>query len=250
MTEQQHDHVDHVHGTPRGVRLSVRGAASVTVAPDFGTFHASIRASMVAQAEAVAAVAVAWQELSAEMAALGGRPLAAENARNTLTWLAGSMSSYRDHEFDPKTGRTQEVSLTTTTLDVLITTRDISLVTQLGDVLARHESATLHNVTWGVDDDNPGWVRVRAVAVEAAIAKARHYARALGTTVARIDQLADDGMLAGAAGARGWNAMDAGVALSASGGGPMSPALDPVPQQLRVSVDAQFVTRPVELAEA
>lgn len=247
MTEQPHAFSEHSAGSPSGVRLSVRGNASLIVPPDLATIHCSVRASGPTKSEAMGTVAVAWQKLAAALAGLGGAPLSATNGRHPLTWSAGSLSTYRSHDYDERTGQPAQGSLTTASLDLSVTARDLALVPPLGDLFAQHGEVELHQVVWAVDEDNAAWLEVRRAAVQAAIAKARHYATSLGASVERIDQLADEGLLAGGVvnGRGGWAAVTMDAALSR--GGPQSPALDPVPQRLTAGVDAQFVTSPVTL---
>ena len=97
------------------------------------------------------------------------------------------------------------------------------------------------------DWDNPAWPGVRAAAVQAAIAKGRDYAAALGVSLRGVEQIADAGLLGGNTqpGFTGHRAM----ARAASRGGeePDAPSLDPVPQELAAIVEARFTADGVSL---
>ena len=96
--------------------------------------------------------------------------------------------------------------------------------------------------------DNPAWPGVRAAAVQAAIAKGRDYAAALGGSLRGVEHLADAGLLGGGntqPGLLGRHAM--ARAASAGGEEPDAPSLDPVPQELAAVVEARFTADGVSL---
>ena len=95
-----------------------------------------------------------------------------------------------------------------------------------------------------IDDDNPEWRRVRAEAIRDALRQADDYAAALECRVARVEQVADAGLLsdvpmAAPAAARMFRAGGGGFDASASGGGPN---LDPVPQEIFATIDVRCAT--------
>ncbi len=113
----------------------------------------------------------------------------------------------------------------------------------LGRVFARHEDFNVRQVTWHVDDDNPGWSAVRAEAIEAALRKGRDYAVALGVSLSRVEHVADTGLLGGSDGGHTAARRAHAVALTAGGRGGEeidTPSLDPVPQQLTAVIEARL----------
>jgi uncharacterized protein len=123
-------------------------------------------------------------------------------------------------------------------LFVSVTVRDFALLDPIGDALAAEDDAELHWVGWRVDDDNPAWPRIRAAAVEDAVAKGRDYAVALGGRLVAVDHLADSGLLGGGDVAGG--PVMFARAATPGGAGDEPPSLDPVPQQLVATVEARF----------
>lgn len=100
-------------------------------------------------------------------------------------------------------------------------------------------------MTWLVDHDNPGWGQVRASAVEAAVAKARDYAAALGGALVRTEHVADVGLLGDRGGNFDRGPMYEASAMRASAAPPglddeEGPSLDPVPQELEAGIEARF----------
>ena len=87
--------------------------------------------------------------------------------------------------------------------------------------------------------------RCVAAAIEAAIAKGRDYAAALGGTLLRIEHLADVGLISERETAR--SVTLAGSATVAAGGAPDTPSLDPVLQEIHAAVEARFVATRVHL---
>jgi uncharacterized protein YggE len=89
---------------------------------------------------------------------------------------------------------------------------------------------------------------VRAAAVQAAIAKGRDYAAALGVSLRGVEHIADAGLLGGGNTQPGFTGRYA-MARAASRGGeePDAPSLDPVPQELAAIVEARFTADGVSL---
>jgi uncharacterized protein YggE len=129
----------------------------------------------------------------------------------------------------------------TAAVEITIAVRAFELLEALGAVLAAREAVTVHQVTWHVDWDNPAWPGVRAAAVQAAIAKGRDYAAALGASLRGVEHIADAGLLAGSSAPSGGTGFHS-VAHAASRGGeePDAPSLDPVPQELAAIVEARL----------
>ena len=194
------------------------------------------------------AVAAGLDSLTADLAARGGVALDAGTGRRPLTWSAQSVTTYPEHAHNETTGQYQPTGQVTAAVAVMIGVRAFGLLDELGGILAAYEAVTLQEVTWHVDWDNPAWPGVRAGAVQAAIAKGRDYAAALGVSLRGVEQIADAGLLGGGNAQPGFTGRHA-MARAASRGGeePDAPSLDPVPQELAAIVEARFTADGVSL---
>jgi uncharacterized protein len=232
---------------PAGLLVSVRGEARRMVPPDYALVAATIASSRGSKAEAVRAVAAGLDGLTADLAAQGGVALDAGTGRRPLTWSAQSVTTYAERAHDETTGQYQPTGQVTAAVAVMIGVRAFGLLDALGGVLAAREAVTVQEVSWHADWDNPAWPGVRAAAVQAAIAKGRDYAAALGVSLRGVEHMADAGLLGGntQSGFTGRYAM----ARAASRGGeePDAPSLDPVPQELAAIVEARFTADGVSL---
>jgi uncharacterized protein YggE len=228
--------------------LSVRGEARLVVPPDSATLMGTVRVTRGSKAEAVPASAVSLDRLTAELAAHGGVALAAGTERRPLTWSAQSVSTYPEQVHNPETGRPEPNGLVTAAVEIVITVRAFELLDPLGAVLAADEALSVHQVSWDVDWDNPGWPQVRAAAIAAAIRKGRDYAAALGGSLRSVEHIADAGLLGGgdAHVTSGRASLRASHAYSGAAD-PDTPALDPVPQELTAVIEARLVAGGVSL---
>ena len=239
---------------PSGPLLSVSGEARRTVAPDYAILAGAISASRPAKPDAVTAVAQDLDRLIADLAQLGGVALGPESGRRPLTWSAQSATTHPERDYNEETRRDEPTGRVIATVAVLVGVRAFEMLDALGAVLTTHETLSVHDVTWGVDWDNPAWPAVRAAAIQAATGKGRDYAAALGGSLVRVEHIADAGLLGGGDGAayrltgaaRGARAMPASV----SGGQGDQPSLDPVPQELTAAIEARFTAAGVSLPEA
>lgn len=224
-----------------GLLVSVRGEARRMVPPDYALVAVTIASSRGSKAEAVRAVAAGLDSLTADLAARGGVALDAGTGRRPLTWSAQSVTTYPERAHDETTGQYRPTGQVTAAVAVMIGVRDFGPLDALGGVLAAYETVTVHDVTWHVDWDNPAWPGVRAAAVQAAIAKGRDYAAALGVSLRGVEHIADAGLLGGGDAQSAFTGRYA-MARAASRGGeePDAPSLDPVPQELAAIVDARF----------
>ena len=231
---------------PAGLLLSVRGEARRMVPADCAVVAAGIECLRGSKAEAVRAAAAELDGLTADLAAQGGVALDAGTGRRPLTWSAQSATTYAERVYDERTGRHELTGRVTATVAVVITVRAFGLLDALGAMLAAREPVSVHNVAWQVDWDNPAWQDVRAAAIQAAIAKARDYATALGGSLRSVEHVADAGLLGGD-GAQPRLASPM-VHAAAAGGEPDAPSLDPVPQELVAIIEARFTAGGVALA--
>ena len=234
-----------------GAVLTVRGEATRRVTPDTAVLTGSIVRTESSKAEALAAVAAAQGRLTGELAGLGAVPLTPETENEALTWSAYSASTQPETQYNTRTSRHEESGRVIATVRVMLAARDLSRLKDLSSAIAHHEEFHLHQVSWQVDDGNPGWTAVRRDAIHAAVRKARDYADALGASVTSVEQVADTGLLedrpsvdmvAGSAPM----ALASRAALGPEDA-PDAPSLDPIPQELWAVVEARFRTSPATL---
>jgi uncharacterized protein len=237
---------------PEQLVISVRGEAERACAPDFVTLHCSITVRADQKVEALEKLAAEQQTLVNRLAELGGAPLTVQTRRAALTWSVGYVGTEDEHDLDKTTGRHGRTGRVIANAHAVITSRALTRLEDLGRALASVPSLHFDGVGWHVDADNEQWRGVRSDAIDAAIAKGRDYAAALGGTVTRVEQIADAGLLAGNHGdeVRRAQAASGSVALSGRGAGPAEFAtLDPVPQVIRAVVEARLAAEVESLSE-
>jgi uncharacterized protein YggE len=230
-----------------GVVLSVRGEAHLTVAPDAVQLTGVIVVWRDGKAEALGVAADVLQRVTTDLAGLGGVPLSVEASRPALAWSAFSATSSAERWPNKETGRAELTGRVAATVNLRTVVRDFDLLDPLAALLARHEEVEIHQVTWEVDEDNPGWRSVRSDAIQAALRKGRDYADALGVSLSRVEQVADTGLLAGTAAGAGESRRSRAMSGFADGAGGDTPSLDPVPQQLTAVIEARLVATPATL---
>ncbi len=230
------------------LRLSVRGEAHQMVAPDAAEIAGRLTVGEPAKVDAVRAVAGALDELTGNLATLGGVPLTLATTRAALTWSAYSVATQPEREHNPRTGRAEPTGRVLASVNVSVVARDFELLDRLGSAFARQRGFYVDGVSWHVDDDNPAWPTVRAAAIEAAVRKGRDYAGALGSSLTGIEHIADTGLLGGSGpAAPAFRA--ASMAMAFAGGDDLdAPSLDPVPQELTAVIEARFTASPVPMA--
>ncbi len=226
--------------------LSVRGEAHRLVAPDSVGLHCALAVRGGTRAAALRAAAEVLDHLTGDLARLGAAALSAGTARSPLTWSAQATSTQPEHEADV-TGQWRPTGRVLATVSVLLTCRDVALLEPLGARLARHDGLDVSGTSWAVDAENPAWGQVRAEAVQAAVRAARDFATALGGSLLTVDHVADVGLLGGGGAMPGGFRMERMMAVPAGGGGGETPSLDPVPQEVAVTVEARFTATGVTL---
>jgi uncharacterized protein len=230
------------------LHLSVRGEARQTVAPDSVEVAGRVVVAEPAKPDAVRAAAAALDELTRNLATLGGTPFTVETARSPLTWSAYSVATQVEREHNRETGRSEPTGRVLATVNVVVAARDFGLLGPLGVVFARQDAFYVDGVSWHVDDDNPAWAAVRAGAIDAAVRKGNDYASALGSSLTGIEHIADTGLLGGSG--PGVPVLRAASRmLTSTGGGDDldAPSLDPVPQELTAVIEARFSASPVSM---
>ena len=231
-----------------GVLVSVRGEARRTVPPDSALIAGLITSIRESKAAAARAAAAALDGLIADLAAMGGVALGVDTLRHPLTWSAHSAATLEEHAHDKKTGQHEPTGRVIATVALQLTVRAFDLLDALGSRLSAHEALSVHEVSWHVDWDNPGWRDVRAAAIQAAIAKGRDYAAALGGQLSAVQHVADPGLIGGDT--QRWAATSGSrsAALAGRGGEHAdAPSLDPVPQELTALIEARFTASGVSL---
>jgi uncharacterized protein YggE len=213
---------------PATTLVSVRGEASVVVAPDEAQVSCAVRASAHDRS---ASVDLARTQLTALLAALserGGVVRTADTLLAPLSWSASGMTTHEEID---------EAARFRTSIGVRVFVRALEQFQDVMSVLSVLDGSEIWQVTWTVDDDNPAWTGVRADAIRSALRRGSDYARALGGTITAVQHVADAGLLGGdtAATVR----MGAAAFSAAGAGGDVS--LDPEPQRLTAVIDARFV---------
>ena len=173
----------------------------------------------------------------ADLARLGGSTLTAETTRAALTWSTQSMRTQAEYDHDKITGAHGPTGRHQSSVTLLVTVRDFSLLAGVAVAMTREDSIEIHSVSWSVDEDNSEWALVRADAIHAALRKGQDYAAALGGSVVSVDHVADAGLLGGDN--SGYTAAR-GASLAAFGAGGADISLDPVPQVLNATIEARF----------
>ena len=224
--------------------LSVRADAQLEVAPDEAALHCTAGAIEEDKAAALRMLARRVDAATGALRDLGGVLREAGDQRRALAWLVGSMRTEPETYWDERQRLDVRTGRVSASAALLVVARDFGLLDRVGAALAGHEHVHLHYVDWLVDHDNPGWKRVRAAAIDAALVKARDYAAALGGGLVRTEHVADVGLLGDRGGEPGYGGRAAAkMALAAppgAGGEEDGPSLDPVPQELHASIEARF----------
>jgi uncharacterized protein len=229
------------------VIISVRGEASTVVDPDLAVLHCTLRTSASDKASALTSAASHLRSVEAGLAGLGGVAATGDTDRVPLSWTASSAGTHEETYYDRHTEENRPTGQTVAAVSLKVRVRALELLPEVGAALAHHQSVHVGYVGWFVDEDNPAWPRVRADAIRAALQRARDYAAALGGTVARVEQVADAGLLS-AGGDQRTGAYRSAKAMAVAGGDHETPQLDPEPQQLSAVIDARVVAAVPELS--
>lgn len=225
------------------VIVSVRGEAERTVAPDFVTLHCGLSTRAPVKVEALGQLRVIQQSLVNGLAAIGGVPLTVQTRRSALTWSLGSIGTHEEHDFDRASGHHGPTGWVVATGVAVITARVPGRMHDLAQTLASVRDMHIEGIGWHVDPENEQWRGVRSDAIDAALAKGRDYAAALGGSVTRVEQIADVGLLGADPEGHGRESRAAPLATATyAGDGTIStPSLDPVPHVIRAAVEARLI---------
>ncbi len=221
--------------------LSVRGEAQRTTAPDEARVLSTLSATAGSKNAAMTEVRTALPGILADLAQLGGEALTAQTIRAPLTWSTQSMRTQEEHAHDKTTGVHGPTGRHQSSVTLLVTVRDFSLLAGVAAAVISRDSVEVHSVSWSVDEDNAEWALVRADAIRAALLKGHDYAAALGGSVVRVEHVADAGLLGGDSSGPMRIPVRA-FAMGASGFGGDDLSLDPPPQVLSATIEARFIS--------
>jgi uncharacterized protein len=220
--------------------LSVRADARLEVPPDEATLAYAVRAVADDKAAALRALGGRLEAATEALRDLGGVVREAGDERRPLAWLVTSTHSEPERRWEQRAERWVDTGRITASATLVVAVRDFALIDEVGNALATLEHVHMRTVDWSVDHDNPGWAQVRAAAVDAALAKARHYAAALGGSVLALEHLADVGLLGDGAARHSRHEVAFAAAAPDSGDDQDGPSLDPVPQELHAAIEARL----------
>jgi uncharacterized protein YggE len=224
-----------------GPVLSVRAQSVRIVAPDVVSLPGALETKADRKADAIAEAGRLQRDLLTALESMGGVPAPAGDHRVPLCWVTRSVTSQPEQEFVPAKQTMEPTGRVVARVALELRIRDFALLDRLDAVLAGIDAYQSFGASWGVDPDNPEWRAVRADAIHDALRQADDYAAALGCRVARVEQVADAGLLADAAPVAA--AALPGRFMAMSGRAMESgPSLDPEPQQLWATIDVRCTT--------
>src|SRR5580693_3051331 len=87
-----------------GPKLSVRGEARTTVAPDFGSVHTVINLVRASKAEALRDAAATIEGLLADLSSIGAVATTLDADRRPLDWLVQAVTTSPEYDHDKMTG--------------------------------------------------------------------------------------------------------------------------------------------------
>lgn len=222
--------------------ISVRGAGRVETSPD----EAHLLLHVIARGESTAEVLASLRSDADRCVSLleaAGAALAAPGQRPRLGYLRSGVTVEEQTRWDQRAEEQVPTGSFVGTASLAVTVRERELLPQVLEVVARGGPAVaMRGIEWAVDDDNPTWADVRALAVEDAVRRAGQYARAAGWVLGPLEQLADDGLSTDLPMARA--SMLGAPPGFVSGGG--VPHLDPQTQVLSAAVEARFGASPAQ----
>ncbi|HEY7008214.1 MAG TPA: SIMPL domain-containing protein [Jatrophihabitantaceae bacterium] len=218
------------------VQVSIRAEAQLEAAPDEAALDCAVTAVEDDKATSLRVLGRRLDAATGAVRDLGGVVRRPGDARRALAWLVGSFRTQPERHWDQQLQKYVDTGRVIASAALTVLVRDFALLDAVGNALAGHEHVHLRYVAWTVDYDNPAWEQVRAEAVTAAVAKARHYAGALGGSLVRIDRLADVGLLGSGRPER----VMAAAASPDMGDDEDGPSLDAVPQELHAGIEASF----------
>jgi Uncharacterized conserved protein len=145
-------------------------------------------------------------------------------------------------------GRGERVRAYLGAVRIRITVRDFGVLGELITLLGDEELTTVEGPRWGLRPGSAVYDRAAEQAVHAALARARTYARALGTEITEVVELADAGLSSDLARDVGFAAAPVAFAESAALRAAGPPALDLQPETIQVHavVEAAFRIAPPE----
>jgi uncharacterized protein YggE len=147
----------------------------------------------------------------------------------------------RDKRRDEKVERYQGTVHTT------VAVADFSVLGELVSRLGDMELTSVQGPWWSLRRDSDVYRRAARQAVQAAVARARDYAEALGCRLTGLVQLSDEGLSTEVQSGPQVYGMMAAAAPGADAGGPPAIDLEPQAQVVRAGVEARFTATAPEL---
>lgn len=130
---------------------------------------------------------------------------------------------------------------------IRVTVRDFGVLGELVTSLADEELTTVEGPRWELRAGSTVYERAAEQAVHAALAKARTYARALGTEITAVVEIADAGLSSRTV-PEGYGAQPVSLAFGRAAafdtGGPPALALEPETIEVHAIVEATFLLAP------
>ncbi|MFJ8663010.1 SIMPL domain-containing protein [Streptomyces sp. NPDC093795] len=226
---------EHAHATPEAPQVTVRGEGRLEVDPELARIGVTVTARGTDRTAALA-------DLTRRNAQVLDLLKAQGDAVGTLE--TGSFSIAPELG---RRGRGERVQAYRGRVRVTAELTDFTVLGELVTRLADLELTSVDGPWWALRPDSPAYAEARRLAVTEAVARARAYAEALGTSLASLLELSDAG-LAGPGIPMPRDFAGAPVAFAAEGVGETPPLdLEPQRQTVTAEVVARFTMRPPAL---
>lgn len=215
--------------TDENPRVVVRGETTLRVRPSHATLSITVTARDKRRERALTLLG----DLQS-----GVTDLLARHAELVDRYSTATVTAYPEQD---DRGRTTGYAASTTTQ---LRIGDVGRVGEVAVAAAALEGCSLWGPDWGLDRDDPAHAQARTGAIGEAVARARGYAAAVGSTLTGLVELRDVGTGAGAP-------MMLAAAYKSRTGAPELPELDlePATQEVHGAVEAVFLISPPNLEE-
>jgi uncharacterized protein YggE len=217
--------------------VSVRGEAFLRCEPEVAKASIRVDARAKERQQALALLAERRERVTSLLAGYG------ESIERTEDGAVHVRADFKDGRGNEQV--TGYVASSRSTLTI----NDFTVVSDIVTALAQLEMTTVDGPTWHLRPGSPQHRRARVLAAQDALARAREYAEAFGTSVVELVELADVGMLSEQTPARSGQVL---ASFRTSSGDfdddDTSFEFHPVTQQLRGVVDARFTIEAPDLS--
>jgi uncharacterized protein YggE len=220
--------------------VSVRGEAFLSCDPDIAKVSVTVNARAKDRPQALALLARRRAELASLLAQAGA-----------AIELTKDRSAHVRPDFKDGKGKEQVIGYVASS-ESEITVNDFSALSDIVTSLARLDMTSVDGPTWQLHQASPQYRKARILAAQDALARAREYAEAFGTTVVELLELADLGLLSeqsrGAATAASRMRMSRRTSWNDDEDDDTSFDFQPVTQEVRGVVEARFSIKAPDLA--